>query len=316
MRITDILQGSTKPYPSLEIVPPLHGIRKEQLLDTVGQFMPFEPKYINVTCHRDEYEFRERPDGTFSRHLVRNRVSPVAVCGSIMARYDVELVPHVICGGQTADEIISELHDLRYLGIDNVMALRGDSLIGEKRFAPTQGGYGYASELVSAVRQFNGEQGADFCIGVGAYPEKHFEAANLETDILMLKKKVDAGADYIITQMFFDNEVFYRFERKCREAGITVPIIPGLKPLSTLRQLTLLPESFSIDLPLELTTLIREATQGKAPSDPKAREAVYQAGIEWCTAQCKDLLQHGVPAVHFYTMGKPRNIVAVLRACF
>uniref|UniRef100_A0AB33J3L5 Methylenetetrahydrofolate reductase n=1 Tax=Prevotella sp. GTC17254 TaxID=3236794 RepID=A0AB33J3L5_9BACT len=316
MKVTDIIQGSTKPYPSLEIVPPLHGIRKEELLDTVKQFMPFEPKYINVTCHRDEYEFRERPDGTFSKHLVRNRVSPVAVCGSIMAKYAVELVPHVICGGQTTDEIMSELHDLRYLGIDNIMALRGDSLISEKRFVPTKGGYGYASELVTAVRQFNAEHEDEFCIGVGAYPEKHFEAANLESDIAMLKKKVDAGADYIITQMFFDNEVFYRFERKCREAGITVPIIPGLKPLSTIRQLTLLPESFSIDIPLELTTLVKEATQGRNTSDAQAKEAVYQTGVEWCIAQCKDLLKHGVPAVHFYTMGKPRNIVEVLRTCF
>jgi methylenetetrahydrofolate reductase (NADPH) len=200
------------------------------------------------------------------------------------------------------------LQDFKFMGIENVMALRGDSLTGEKRFTPDPAGYAHANELVAAIRAFERENGGDFCIGVGGYPEKHFEAANLETDIENLKRKVDAGADVIITQMFFDNEAFYRFVEHCRAAGITVPIIPGLKPISTAKQIALLPESFSIDIPVELTEAIRRAGEDK--------EAVYHIGTEWCIAQCRDLLSHGAPAVHFYTMGKSRNIVEILRACF
>ena len=201
------------------------------------------------------------------------------------------------------------------------MALRGDSMTGEKRFSPTPGGYRYASELVEGIRKYQGSAGYQrkralemtdsdryFCIGVGGYPEKHFEAANIETDIANLKKKIDAGADYVITQMFFDNQVYYDFVRRCREAGITVPIIPGLKPLSTARQVNMLPESFSLDIPVELTSEIAKAGDDK--------DAIYQIGTEWCIAQCKDLIAHGVPAVHFYTMGKSKNIVNILKECF
>ena len=307
MKISDMLKGSAKPFPSLEIVPPLNGIRKDQLLATVGQFMEFAPRYINVTCHRDEYEFRQAPDGTFTRHLVRSRLDPVAVCAAVMAAYPVEMVPHIICAGITEEEIYSQLYNYHFLGIENVLALRGDSLKGEKRFTPMPGGFAHANELVEAIRRFEGSIGASFCVGVGGYPEKHFEAANPTEDLAHLKAKVDAGADYIITQMFFDNAVFYRFVDACRTAGITVPIIPGLKPLSNKRQLELLPGSFSINLPVDFTQIIRNAT-----SD----EEVYELGTAWCIAQCKDLLAHGVPAVHFYTMGKPRNIVEVLKACF
>ena len=307
MKISDMLKGSAKPFPSLEIVPPLNGIRKDQLLATVGQFMEFAPRYINVTCHRDEYEFRQAPDGSFTRHLVRSRLDPVAVCAAVMAAYPVEMVPHIICAGITEEEIYSQLYNYHFLGIENVLALRGDSLKGEKRFTPMPGGFAHANELVEAIRRFEGSIGASFCVGVGGYPEKHFEAANPTEDLAHLKAKVDAGADYIITQMFFDNAVFYRFVDACRTAGITVPIIPGLKPLSNKRQLELLPGSFSINLPVDFTQIIRNAT-----SD----EEVYELGTAWCIAQCKDLLAHGVPAVHFYTMGKPRNIVEVLKACF
>ena len=200
------------------------------------------------------------------------------------------------------------LQDLQFMGIENVMALRGDSLTGEKRFTPDPAGFAHADELVAAIRRFEQDNGASFCIGVGAYPEKHFEAANLETDIENLKRKVDAGADVIITQLFFDNAVFYRFVDRCRQAGITVPVIPGLKPLSTARQVALLPESFSIDIPVELTESVRRCGDDK--------EAVYRLGTDWCIAQCRDLIAHGVPAVHFYTMGKTRNITEILRACF
>lgn len=309
MKINEILASSDRPFPSLEIVPPLKGMTRRELIDSIRPFMEFKPKYINVTCHRDEYEFRQENDGSYSRHLVRNRVSEVAVCGAIMSEYDMEVVPHIICGGASREEIESELYDLKFLGIENIMALRGDSITGEKRFTPAPGGYSYAGELVEGIRNFEKKIGENvFSIGVGGYPEKHFEAANIETDIANLKKKVDAGADYIITQMFFDNSVFYSFRDRCRQAGISVPIIPGLKPLSTYRQTTLLPQSFSIDIPVELTEALKDAGDDK--------DAAYGIGTQWCINQCKDLLKHGVPAVHFYTMGKSRNITEILKECF
>ncbi len=327
MKISEILAGSKKAYPSLEIVPPLRGMTKSELLESIAPFMEFSPKYINVTSHRDEYEFRADADGSFSRHLVRNRISETTVCAAIMSRYDIETVPHIICAGTTAEEIESKLDNLEFLGINNIVALRGDSMTGEKRFTPTPGGYKYASELVEGIRNYQGsanyqrrlkvEKGAAaqslaedryFCIGVGGYPEKHFEAANIETDIENLKKKIDAGADYVITQMFFDNKVYYDFVQRCRQAGITVPIIPGLKPISTARQVNMLPESFSLDIPLELTSEIVKAGDDK--------DAVYNIGTEWCISQCKDLIAHGVPAVHFYTMGRSKNIINILKECF
>jgi methylenetetrahydrofolate reductase (NADPH) len=305
MKVSEILADSKKAFPSLEIVPPLRGITKKELIESIAPFMEFSPKYINVTSHRDEYEYTQQPDGSFTRRLVRNRINETTVCAAIMSEYDIEVIPHLICGGNTKEEIESRLDNLEFLGINNVVALRGDSTVGEKRFTPTPGGYRYASELVEGIRN----QHADyFCIGVGGYPEKHFEAANIETDIANLKKKVDAGADYIITQMFFDNKVYYDFVDKCRQAGINVPIIPGLKPLSTARQVSMLPEAFSLNIPVELTDAIAKAGDDK--------EAVYKIGTEWCAMQCKDLLAHGVPAVHFYTMGKSRNIVEILRDCF
>ena len=319
MKVSEILAGSKKAFPSLEIVPPLRGLTKDELLESIEPFMEFSPRYINVTSHRDEFEYRQEADGSFTRHLIRNRISETTVCAAIMSRYDVEVVPHLICGGSTAEEIESKLDNLAFLGINNIVALRGDCISGEKRFSPTPGGYRYASELVEGIRRYQGSSTyrrsrgleADdrfFCIGVGAYPEKHFEAPNIETDIANLKRKVDAGADYIITQMFFDNKVYYDFVEKCREAGITVPIIPGLKPLSTFKQLSVIPEAFSLDIPVELT---REMTKAK-----DSKEALYRIGTEWCTMQCKDLIAHGVPAVHFYTMGKSRNITEILRECF
>lgn len=319
MKVSEILAGSKKAFPSLEIVPPLRGLTKDELLESIEPFMEFSPRYINVTSHRDEFEFRQEADGSFTRHLIRNRLSETTVCAAIMSRYDVEVVPHLICGGSTTEEIESKLDNLAFLGINNIVALRGDCISGEKRFSPTPGGYRYASELVEGIRSYQGSSSyrrsrgleADdrfFCIGVGGYPEKHFEAPNIETDISNLKKKVDAGADYIITQMFFDNKVYYDFVEKCREAGITVPIIPGLKPLSTFRQISTIPEAFSLDIPVDLTEEMTKAKDNK--------EALYGIGTEWCINQCRDLISHGVPAVHFYTMGKSQNITQILKACF
>lgn len=310
MKISQILADSKKAYPSIEIVPPLKGISRDELLDGIRPFMEFSPKYINVTCHRDEFEFSQRADGTYEKHLVRRRISESAVCGAIQSEFKVEVVPHLICGGATADQIECQLQDFKFMGITNLLALRGDSLSGEKRFTAEPGGYSHADELVGAIRRFERENACEtlFSVGVGAYPEKHFEAPNIETDILNLKRKVDAGADYVVTQMFFDNAKYYDFVRRCREAGITVPIIPGLKPISTYRQLEVLPETFSIDIPLELTRELQ------AHKDDK--QACYKIGQEWCTEQCRDLIASGAPAVHFYTMGKAENIVNILRECF
>ena len=317
MKVSDILASSPKAFPSLEIVPPLRGMTKNELLESIAPFMEFNPKYINVTSHRDEYEFRQEADGSFSRHLVRNRISETTVCAAIMERYDVETIPHIICAGTTKEEIESKLDNLEFLGINNILALRGDSMTGEKRFTPTEGGYRYASELVEGIRNYQGSAsyqrraGSEhryFCIGVGGYPEKHFEAPNIETDIANLKRKVDAGADYIITQMFFDNQVYYDFVTRCREAGITVPVIPGLKPLSSYRQVSTLPEAFSLDIPVGLTEELKKAKDDK--------EAAYRIGTDWCIMQCKDLIAKGVPAVHFYTMGKSESIINILKNCF
>lgn len=308
MRVTEIISGQKRPFPSLEIVPPLKGVTKCELLDSIRPFIEFNPPYINVTSHRDEVEFRQEADGTFTRHLLRRRVSETAVCASIQSEFKLEVVPHVICAGTTAERTESLFEDFKFMGISNLLALRGDSLVGEKRFEPEKGGYRYASELVTAARAFSAASGADFCIGVGGYPEKHFEAPNLEMDIENLKKKVDAGADYIVTQMFFDNADYFSYVGKCREAGIDVPIIPGIKPLSTARQVALLPESFSIDIPKELA--------GEMNSHAGDKQACYQIGVEWAVAQCRGLLEGGVPAVHFYTMGRPDNVISILRECF
>ncbi|MBQ9450992.1 MAG: methylenetetrahydrofolate reductase [Bacteroidales bacterium] len=297
-----------KPFPSLEIVPPLKGITKTELLDSIRPFMEFGPRYINVTCHRDEYEFRAEPDGSFSRHLLRKRISQTAVCAAVQAAFpEVEVVPHLICGGASTEQIESQLQDFNFMGIRNILVLRGDAALGEKRFTPERDGYAHADELVAAIRRFEAGFGRDhiFTLGVAGYPEKHFESPNLDTDIQYLKKKVDAGADQIITQMFFDNAVFYDFVRRCREAGITVPIVPGIKPLSTARQVDLLPESFSIDIPLALT---REVA-----AHP---EHAYRIGEEWCLEQCRDLLAHGIEEIHFYTMGRSDNLINILRSCF
>ena len=308
MKISEILAGSTKAYPSLEIVPPLRGITKNELLESIAPFMEFSPKYINVTSHRDEFEYKAEPDGSFSRHLVRNRISETTVCAAIMSKYDIEVVPHIICGGSTKEEIESRLDNLAFLGINNIVALRGDSMSGEKRFTPTPGGYRYANELVEGIRQYQGSttyrrsRGLDaderfFCIGVGAYPEKHFEAPNIETDIANLKKKVDAGADYIITQMFFDNNLLYNFLYKIREAGITVPVIPGIMPITNGNQVARAIQLSGSFVPQRFKSLLDKF--GSSPA------AMKQAGIAYATDQIIDLYANGITNVHVYSMNKP-----------
>ena len=292
MKIIDILKGDHKPFTSFELVPPLKGSDINKLYNSIEPLMEFNPPFINMTAHRDEIEYRRTPDGTFQQITVTKRPGTVAIAAAIMKRFDVEVVPHVICGGATKNDIENLLLDLNFLGIQNVMALRGDAIPGEKYFTPTPGGHPHSSCLVEQIAAMNNGKylddtlkdvvSTDFCVGVAGYPEKHCEAANLDMDIEFLKKKVECGADYIVTQMFFDNEKYFSFVERCRAAGITVPIIPGIKPISTHKHIELLPKAFSIDIPQEL---MRELVKCKTS------EAIYRLGIEWATLQCKELLE-------------------------
>ena len=257
-------------------------------------------------------------DGTYKKMTLAKRPGTVAIVAAIMRRYpQLEIVPHVICGGASASRVESELLDLHFLGISNVVALRGDAIPGQRFFIPETDGFSHSSELVAMINHLNHGQyldptvkkglPTDFCVGVAAYPEKHFEAANLDVDIQHLKRKVEAGADYIVTQMFFDNQQYFRFVERVRQAGITVPVIPGLKPISGQRQIDLLPRSFHIDIPQELVSELSKA---------KSADAAYQVGIEWAISQSRDLLAHGAPAIHYYTMAKPDNVCQIVKTVF
>ncbi len=317
MKIIDILNRETAPFASFELVPPLKGSDINKLYNAIQPLMEFEPPFINMTCHRDETEYRPKPDGTFEKITVNKRPGSVAIAAAIMKRFPVEVVPHLICGGASRYKLENDLIDLNFLDIQNVVALRGDAIPGQKYFQPEPDGHKYSSQLVEQIRNMNrgvyldesitGAVPTNFCIGVAGYPEKHFEAPNRETDILNLKAKVDAGADYIVTQMFFDNRKFFSFVDRCRAAGITVPIIPGLKPISTRTHIEMLPRAFSIDLPEALMKELRAC---------KDNEAIYRAGTEWCIQQSRELLEKGAPAIHYYTMGKADNIRTILKRVF
>ena len=318
MKVIDILNGKRRPFASFELVPPLKGSDASRLYQSLDPLMEFQPPFINITCHRDEIEYVPNADGTYTRMTLAKRPGTVAIVAAIMRRYpELEIVPHVICGGSSCSRVESELLDLHFLGINNIMALRGDALPGQKVFIPEPDGFSHSSELVGMISNLNRGQyldptvkqglSTDFCIGVAAYPEKHFEAANPESDIQHLKQKVEAGANYIVTQMFFDNKKFFQFVELCRKAGITVPIIPGLKPISSKKQIDLLPRAFHIDIPQELVSLM---------SKTKTAEEAYQAGIDWAVKQSRELLEHDVPAIHYYTMAKPDNVCQIVRAVF
>ena len=318
MKVIDILNSSQKPFASFELVPPLKGSDVSRLYDSIDPLMQFHPPFINITCHRDEVEYVPNGDGSYRKMTLAKRPSTIAIVAAIMRRYpNLEIVPHVICGGASQSRVESELLDLHFLGIQNVVALRGDAIPGQRFFIPETDGFSHSSELVAMIRHLNGGQyldptvknglSTDFCVGVAAYPEKHFEAANLDVDIQHLKQKVEAGADYIVTQMFFDNQQYFRFVDRLREAGITVPVIPGLKPISSQRQIDLLPRSFHIDIPQALVNEINKA---------KTADAVYQVGIEWAIEQSRDLLAHGAPAIHYYTMAKPDNVCQIVEEVF
>ena len=317
-KITEHIRNANgKSIFSIEVIPPIKGDNLKNLLDNIEPLMEFKPPFIDVTYHREEYIERPMPDGTIKKIITRKRPGTVGICATILHKFGVDPVPHVLCGGFTRDETEDFLIDLHYLGIDNVLVLRGDPAKPFSTFKPKENGYAYASELVEQVVNMNHgsylHEGdtplapSNFCVGVAAYPEKHSEAPDLDTDFRYLKQKVDKGADYIVTQMFFDNQKYFEFVKNCRQVGITVPIIPGLKPISTRKQLSVLPRLFHLQFPGELVKAI-EACE----NDAQAR----QVGIEWCTQQCRELMAAGAPVLHFYTMGKSDNIRQVASAVF
>jgi methylenetetrahydrofolate reductase (NADPH) len=310
-----IEQAKGKTLFSIEIIPPVKGENIQSLMSNIEPLMEFKPPFIEVTYHREEF-LEKIINGKIERIPIRKRPGTVGICASLMNRFKVDAVPHVICGGFTKEETEDFLFDLHYLGIDNVLVLRGDPVKGNAAFTPERGGHAYASELLEQVVKMNEgvllheeTQSAptNFCIGVAGYPEKHFEAPNFNTDFAYLKKKVELGADYIVTQMFFDNQKYFDFVKKCREAGITVPIIPGLKPLATKKQLTVLPRIFHLDLPEDLV---------KAVENCKTDKEVKQAGVEWCIEQCKELIAFEAPILHFYTMSKSESTKKIAEAIF
>lgn len=314
MKVTEHIAQAKDTLISFEVLPPLKGKGIDALYKHLDPLMEFKPSYINVTYHRSEHVFKKRADGSFEKVVIRKRPGTESICAAIMNRYNVDTVPHLICGGFSINETEDALINLRYLGIDNVLVLRGDAAKNETTFEPEPGGHRYASELLQQVVNLNagiyleedlkGTQKTEFCVGVAGYPEKHFEAPNMQTDLQYLKKKVDMGADYIVTQMFFDNSKFYAFVKGCRDIGITVPIIPGIKPIYSRKQLTVLPKTFYIDLPNDLSVEILKC---------KTDEEVEQVGTEWLLHQSKDLKKNGVPVLHYYTLGKPQIVANVVK---
>ncbi|NNE02410.1 MAG: methylenetetrahydrofolate reductase [NAD(P)H] [Eudoraea sp.] len=317
MKVTEhIAKAKGQTLFSFEIIPPVKGRSIQELYDNIDPLMEFNPPFVDVTTSREEYIYIDRA-GLLDRKLTRMRPGTVGICASIKHKYEVDTIPHVLCGGFTREETEYLLVDCHYLGIENVMALRGDAMKEEKYFEPTPGGHLYASDLVTQIHNLNSGQYlhevietdncSDFCIGVAGYPEKHMEAPSLQTDLKWLKKKVDLGADYILTQMFFDNKKYFDFVKAARKIGITVPIIPGIKPIAIKKHLQLLPQVFRIDLPQDLIDAVEKCADNKQ---------IRQVGIEWAINQSKELKAAGVPVLHYYSMGKSDNIKAIAKAVF
>lgn len=317
MQVIEHLAKAKDTLVSFEILPPLKGKTITSIYDHLDPLMEFKPSWINVTYHRSETMFKKKTDGTFEKVDVRKRPGTVGICAAIMNHYNIDAVPHIICGGFTKRETEDALIDLQFLGIDNALILRGDAAKNESSFEPEPGGNKYAIDLLKQVGQLN--QGiyldedilnggkTDFCMGVAGYPEKHFESPNFEIDLIKTKEKVDAGADYIMTQMFFNNQKFLDYVKACRDMGITVPIIPGLKPITNKKQLMILPRIFHVDIPTDLSNAIN-----KCKTDAECE----QVGTEWLIQQSKELKAAGVPVLHYYTLGKPKVISDVCQQVF
>lgn len=318
MKVTEhINKANGKPLFSFEILPPLKGQNIQSIFDNIEPLMEFKPPFIDVTYHREEYEYKERENGLLEKKIVKKRPGTVGICAAIQNKFKVDAIPHILCGGFTKEDTENFLIDLDFLGIENVVALRGDAVKSEIYFKPEREGHRYASELVKQISNLNNavylddelqnSTATNFCIGVAGYPEKHMEAPSLDSDIHFLKQKIANGANYIVTQMFFDNQKYFDFVEKCREEGITVPIIPGLKPIATKNQLNLIPHRFKVDLP---DCLIMDIVKAKD------NEAVNQIGIEWCIKQSEELIKKGVPVLHYYSMGKSNNIYKIAQSLF
>jgi len=317
MKVIDHIKGASSTLVSFEILPPLKGKTINSIYDHLDPLMEFKPSFINVTYHRSEFVFKKKADSTFEKVEVRKRPGTVGICAALMHHYQVDAVPHLICGGFNKRETEDALIDLNFIGVDNVLVLRGDAAKNETVFEPEPGGNRYAIDLLRQVVNLNNGMyleddirdgfRTNFCIGTAGYPEKHFEAPNLETDLAHLKAKVDAGAEYITTQMFFDNEKYFNFVKACREAGIEVPIIPGLKPITSKKQLSVIPRTFNVDIPTDLSN---EIMRCKTDAD------VEKVGTDWLLQQSKELKADGVPVLHYYTLGKPRVIYNVVKKIF
>ena len=317
MKITEILDNRKQTLFSFEIIPPLKGQSIENIFKAMDPLMEFKPAFVDVTYHREEFTYKKHDNGLLERRVTRKRPGTVGICAAIMNRYHVEAVPHIICGGFNKAETEDALIDLNFLGVENVLALRGDSIKNEPSFSPEPDGHHYASDLIKQINNMNegvyldeelqNAVKTDFCIGVAGYPEKHFEAPNMKMDMEHLKRKVELGAEYVITQMFFDNKKFFAFEKECREAGIDVPIIPGLKPLTSKKQLVALSRIFHIDFPEELAEEANKCS---------SRKQVRELGIEWCIQQSKELMDNGAPVLHYYTMSRSKATKQIASALF
>ncbi|PKR80184.1 methylenetetrahydrofolate reductase [NAD(P)H] [Brumimicrobium salinarum] len=316
MKVVDHIAEAKDTLFSFEILPPLKGKSIQSIYNGIDPLMEFKPKFVNVTYHREEYVYKERDKGLLEKVAIRKRPGTVGICAAIMNKYHVDAVPHLICGGFSKEDTENALIDLQFLGIDNVLALRGDPIKTESTFRPAKNGHKYAVELIKQVQQMNEGnytldeiklEPTDFCIGAAGYPEKHFEAMNMATDLQYLKQKVDSGAEYIVTQLFFDNQKYFDFVKRCRAVGINVPIIPGLKPISKLRHIPFLPKFFHIDLPDTLSNELLKC---------KSNEDVRELGIEWGIQQSKELKEAGVPCIHYYTMSDSSEVKEIARELF
>lgn len=318
MKVTDHLKNANgKTLFTIEILPPLKGENIKSLFDNIDPLMEFKPPFIDVTYHREEYVYKQKAGGLLEKRTTRKRPGTVGICSAIQNKYKVDTVPHIICGGFDQEETENALIDLHFLGINNVLVLQGDAIKNEPKFVAEPGGHHYASDLLQQVVRLNkgiyldddlqNVAPTDFCIGVAGYPEKHYFAPNLKTDLKYLKLKVELGADYIVTQMFFDNKKYFEFVEKCREAGITVPIIPGIKPITSKAQSSILAKTFHIDIPEDLADEVEQC---------KDNASAKQVGIEWCIAQSKELMEHGVPTLHYYSMGKSDPVYRIAKALF
>jgi len=315
--VIEQLRSTDKPLFSFEILPPLKGKSIQSIYDGIDPLMEFNPAFVNVTYHREEFIYKKRDKGFLEKIAIKKRPGTVGICAAIMNKYNIEAIPHLICGGFNKEETENALIDLNFLGIDNVLALRGDPIKTETHFVPEPGGNRYAVDLVKQVVELNNGNYMDenienanptnFSIGVAGYPEKHFESPNMKADIKRLKEKIDAGADYVVTQLFYDNKKFFAFVDDCRAAGIGVPIIPGIKPIESMRHISFLPKFFSIDLPSELTDELDKCS---------SNEEVREIGIEWAIQQSKELVEYGSPCLHFYTMGKSTTVKRIASAIF